>query len=132
MREDHYPQVGYRQIKNIQIDISFHERLIKQKEETACGTILTSDPPPTRREFPINASKHVESIPYSSTIPILAVTMAQEGGNVRVVCRFRPQNRIEEGKGGRSIVNISADEKSVKLDVSSQQKRKKQVESVLV
>jgi len=48
-----------------------------------------------------------------------AVTMVAVGNsnNIRVVCRFRPQNRVEQESNGRPIVQFSDDGTAVALDV---------------
>jgi cell fate regulator YaaT (PSP1 superfamily) len=40
--------------------------------------------------------------------------------NVRVVCRFRPQNKNEEEKGGKVIIEVNQEQTSVKLNVRKQ------------
>lgn len=45
--------------------------------------------------------------------------------SIRVVCRFRPQNKIELGQGGKSIITINSEEGSVKIKVCWYEMRKK-------
>lgn len=37
--------------------------------------------------------------------------------SIRVVCRFRPQNKIELAQGGKSIITIDSEANSVKIKV---------------
>lgn len=37
--------------------------------------------------------------------------------SIRVVCRFRPQNKIELGQGGKSIINLDPSGGTVKIKV---------------
>ena len=37
--------------------------------------------------------------------------------NIRVVCRFRPQNRMELENAGQPVVQIGDDGKAIALDV---------------
>lgn len=41
------------------------------------------------------------------------------GNNIKVVCRFRPQNKREIAEGGVIIVDVDDDGQNVRLDVSS-------------
>jgi hypothetical protein len=43
--------------------------------------------------------------------------MGENGGNVQVVCRFRPQNAIEDAKGGGGVVTFE-DEQTVTVNHS--------------
>lgn len=40
------------------------------------------------------------------------------GNNIKVVCRFRPQNKLEIREGGVPIIEISEDGTGVSLKVS--------------
>ena len=39
------------------------------------------------------------------------------GNNIRVVCRFRPQNRMELENAGQPVVQIGEDGMAISLDV---------------
>lgn len=38
------------------------------------------------------------------------------GNNIKVVCRFRPQNKLEIAEGGTPIINVSDDQESVRIE----------------
>ena len=40
------------------------------------------------------------------------------GTNIKVVCRFRPQNKLEIKEGGKPIIDINDEGTSVRLGVS--------------
>ncbi|TRM62493.1 hypothetical protein BD626DRAFT_49810 [Schizophyllum amplum] len=46
--------------------------------------------------------------------------MANQGNNIKVVCRFRPPNSIEKREGGDICVNFSDDLTTVKVSGAAQ------------
>lgn len=48
------------------------------------------------------------------------------GNNIKVVCRFRPQNKLEIREGGVPIIDIDEDGTQVTLKVKKKKKKKAQ------
>lgn len=54
---------------------------------------------------------------FSFSSPSLFLIPTMSGNNIKVVCRFRPQNKLEIREGGVPIIDISDEGSSLKFNV---------------